>query len=459
MPSARSLRTALAALLSLPLLFSACREDAIIGTDLAPIDDSINTTLLDVPVTARSVYDDTAITAFLEDGSTLFGTTQGIGSVTTDPYAGRVTAGLFFSVVPPSGGFNIDTAGLKIDSIVLSLPYAGFAWGDTSSSAPGQTWSVYKVEDNLLPDTFYRSNQRLATSTRLGRALVYKNDYAVPRLVWGVSQPSHLRMRLDTTVMSGLLRNNKDKLGSAAGMRQFLKGFYVEPDAGQTAATLAYFRFSAGTGLYDRPSMLVYYQTPARDSGLAVFPFSVDSSAAFTHVRRAYGGSPAFDVLFGGDDSRRSAELLLQNEPGAAIDVKLNLRNLPRTTYAKAQIIVTKIDTAQSDKFFEPGRIFPVGVDEGGGTYTILDRKPEGTTAPLAFIDGTRRTVTVGGLTVTQYVVNVPRELQKAIFEERDTLHLRLNGASGYPGAYRLIAGGTAHGRWYIRASVAYSRQ
>jgi hypothetical protein len=106
-------------------------RDAIIGTNIVAVDDSINTTSVNVPVTARSIYDDTVITAFLDFGSVLIGTAQGIGLISSDPYAGRTTAGLYFSVVPPSGGFGIDTAGLRIDSVVMVLPYGGFSWGDT----------------------------------------------------------------------------------------------------------------------------------------------------------------------------------------------------------------------------------------------------------------------------------------------------------------------------------------
>ena len=464
MPSVRPTRAAFAVLLSLPLLLSACREDAIIGTSLAPIDDSLNTVTLpegSVSVIAYSVYDDSAETAFREVGSALIGTSQGVGVVSSDPYAGRVTAGLYFSVVPPSGGFSIDTVGLKIDSAFLVLPYAGFAWGDTSSSTPGQRWSVYQVTEDLLPGTPYRSNQSLATSpTKLGSALVYKSDYAATRTVDGAIRPPHLRMRLDTPTLFSVLRSDAGDLGSAAGMRKKLKGFYIAADEGQTAATLAYFRFSASTGLYERPAMHLYYHTPASTSSQAVFPFSVDSSAAFTRVQRFYGGSPAYNVLFGGAGIRPQDQLLLQSKPGAAIDVKLGgLSRLPKTVYPKVQLILTKLDTAQSDRFFEPARIFPDGVDNTGATYTILDFSPATQTAPLAFVDGSRRTATIGGVTVTQYVVNVPREFQSAVLAGKDTLHLRLNGATGRPGAYRLIAGGTAHGRWYIRTSVAYSRQ
>lgn len=451
----RGLRAALPALLLVLSVLAGCGEDSIIGTSLVPVDDSINTTSVEVHLLARSVYDDTVITAFLDLGSVLVGTAQGIGVVTTDPYGGSVTAGTYFSVVPPSGGFDIDTAGLRIDSAVLVLPYVGFAWGDTSSSTPGQRWSVYRVTDDLTPDTFYTSNRTLGRSTKLGSQLVYRNDYSRARVVDGVTRPAHLRMTLDTVALSSILRAADGDLGSAAGMRKLLKGFYIAPDDGQTASTLAYFRFPANTGLYERPAMLLYYHTPARNSSLAVFPFSVDSSAAFTTIRRGYGGAPAFNVLFGGDDSRPKDQLLLQNKPGAAIDVKIfGLRSLLKAVYPKVQLILTKLDTAQSDKFFEPSRIVPTGIDSNGSAYTILDRQAES-----AFVDGTRRVVTVGGITVTQYVVNVPREFQRAITEGRDTLHLRLNGVSGFPGAYRLIAGGREHGQWRITASVARSRQ
>jgi len=455
----RAARSAFSILAATALL-AGCKEDTIIRTDVVPDSDLINTTTVDVPMTARSTTRDSAITALVQVGNDLLNTAQPLGAVTTDAFAGRTYAGIYFSVAPPAG-FRADSAGFQLDSAVLILPYAGFTWGDTSSSSPAQRFNVYRITDSMTPRTGYFSNRRAAIdrSRVLGTATVYRSDYGLPRTIAGVIRPAHLRITLDPAYVRTLLQDNAGSLGSAAAFQNIFRGFYIEPDRAQAASALAYFRFGATTtGLYDRPAMLLHYGTAARDSAVVQFPFSIDSCAVYAGVDRQYGGSPAFDLLTG--DNPAPKVLLLQNDPGAVIEARITGLNAlqKQAVYQRAQIIITALDTLDAGRFFAPSRLYVVGLNSDGSTYNIADRLPIASTEPLDFIDGRVRTVTIGGVTVRQYVLNIPRELGRAVAQGKDELTLRIVGATQYPAAYRLIAGGSGHG-FGIRTVVSYSQR
>src|SRR5690606_5434082 len=126
------------------------------------------------------------------------------------------------------------------------------------------------------------------------------------------------------------------------------------------------------------------------------------------------------------------AEVIMQNEPGAAIDLRFpDIKNLPQGLINKAELVITQVNLNgdNTSKFFLPERIFPVGIDPTGLSYTVLDRQPVTEVNPLIFMDGALKSVTLPtGITVNQYKLNLPREVQRAIVNKTEELHLRING-------------------------------
>ena len=157
--------------------------------------------------------------------------------------------------------------------------------------------------------------------------------------------------------------------------------------------------------------------------------------------------------------------MVLQNEPGLVADLKFPfIKYLPKTPINKAELIITEYSFMGDNKdiFFHPSRVYPVGVNDTGKTYNILDRYPLTYSSPLVFMDGNIRTMQLGSTTVNQYILNIPREVQSAIVLQKDTLHLRISGAANYPGAYRLItAGGKSFSNslMSVKLNIVYSKQ
>jgi hypothetical protein len=158
----------------------------------------------------------------------------------------------------------------------------------------------------------------------------------------------------------------------------------------------------------------------------------------------------------------------MQNAPGVVLDVNLPyiqhlFKNLPNGALInKAELVFTQIEDPayENRKYFGPLRLYPQGINSSGGRYTIADRYPV-TDATLDFIDGSPRQVVRGGNTLTEYRINIPREVQKAIVQRSNGLHLHLGGTVNFPGAYRLIVGGRGNTNPLYRPSIniIYSKQ
>jgi hypothetical protein len=463
----RSFRVAALAICVLVTGLFGCRENTILGTDLLPAGDSINTISVPdtVTVVARSVYDDSVITSYTRiqgsTGKTVGSLYMSAGAVSNDPFFGKTFTSIYFQPAPAIAGFT-GFGGATIDSAVLVLPYSGFTWGDTIS-APGMKLRVYQMDDTLTRDTFYYSNQRVRINrnVKLGEQTVYFHDFRDSLLVGGAYRAPHLRIKLDTsTLMPSLRVASTADTGSSSAVNfvKAFKGIYVEADTNAVSSMLPYFNIAPGADIYTRAGIVIYYRNSSSPNGANVsYYFQPAYGNAFTAVKRNYTGTPAFNYLFGNPEAN---VLLLQNEPGAAIDVRLPyVSSLPKAIYNRAELVITRIDTAASNVFFSPARIFPVRVNVDGSSQSIADRLPESLSEPIEFVDGKARTVTMGGVTVTQYVINFPRELQQAVVTGRTDLHLRINGTTALPAAFRLIAGGRTHPQWKLKLNIAYSKQ
>lgn len=449
----------------LVLTGASCKENTILGTSVLPNGDSLSTrTLPDTfTVQARTVYDDSVVTEFqklINGTAQVVGTAyMGAGVISADPFFGKTFAALAFETAPITSNFTFGN-NPRIDSAVLVLPYSGFAWGDTLS-APAIRYRVYRLSQGLsgTDSLLYSSRVPLVDrSTLFGEKTTYLADLRDSASVSGSRRSPHLRVKLDLATFLPALQQALNVDSTPRAFVTALRGLYVEP-ASATGSFIPYFSFLNGTDLYQKAGLVVYYKNDGGDSLTASFPFQTAYNKAYTYVRRDYAGTPAYNYIMGTGTGSNPNLLLLQNEPGAAIDFQMPyVKNLPKTVYNRAQLIITSIDTASSNQYFIPARIFPQRVETDGSTGSIADRLPEGSAESANFVDGKLRRVSIGGVTVNQYVINFPRELQRAVNSGRDVLHLRINGVAGFPGAYRLIAGSRSHPQYGIKLVISYSQ-
>lgn len=444
---------------------NSCKEDTILDANIVPVGDTANIIVLDDTLTilSRTVLDDSFATSLSVSGIPIY---HAVGRLTSDiNYSGDINASMYLQVIPPSTGFKFPKAP---DSAILILPYAGFTWGDTTVNTQ-QTLRVYEVTDPLSKDSVYYNftDKGVDRSTELGNAMISYNTIKDSIMVDGVERFPHVRIKLS----DAFLKNIKDEetngtaLNAASDFVNFFKGIYVESDAAAGNA-LYYFMLNGSTD-FTRANIQFFYTDKTANNVDTVryssFYFDQTVAAHYNKIQRNLAGTFTGSKINSPNNS--DSIFILQNEPGAALDIRLPfVKHLPKLPILKAELVITQYKGLMDneDKFWEPERLFPVGVYTGGGTYTIQDRFPVSSVEPLVFMDGRRRDVTINGMTVSQYVINIPRELQKAIVEQRDTLHLRINGATQYPGAYRLIGGGRdmsgPNSPFRIKLNVIYSK-
>lgn len=442
---------------------TGCKEDTILKAGIAPASDNIFVNAIGdtLTINATTVEDDSTATGFTPTTTNVI---HGLGT-SNDAFFGRTNLGIYMQLIPTAANLSLPSTP---DSAVLILPYTGFSWGDTTNQNAIEEFAVYRVTEDMSKDTAYYSKQYKAVDW--SNQLNESNSINLYRLrdsvkVSGSNRAPHLRLKLKTAFMNELLTIAKNA-NSNADFINAMKGIYIvaKDTNNNIIKTIPYFYLS-GSSDYSRAGIAFYYNENGNTSPDKVstnfLNYTTSSCAHFNRITRNYNGYPAYPFVKHLTGQKSDSIVLLQNEPGAAIDIRVPyIKYLPKAIINKAQLVITRVSIAgdaDADKMTEPTKLFPVGVDASGKAYTIQDLYPSGETGPLDFIDGVKRTVTINGITVSQWYINIPREVQKAIINQVDELHLRINGTVTYPAAYRMIAGGK-HSTYKIRLNITYSQ-
>lgn len=462
-PSFRHLAATLAVAGLCALTQTSCKENTIIKADAAPLVDNINT--FQVPDTltmiAQTYYDDSAVTSLTFTGVPAI---HGVGTA-NDPFFGRTNASIYMQVLPTTNSFNLP-AGSTYDSSAIVLPFTNFSWGDTTSATATQQFQVYRIGSGMSIDSTYYT----FTSKPLPEALSDVTTLNIRNLrdsvtIGNTKVAPHMHIKLNS-VWDALLTSNLggSNFADKASFLNWLNGIAVVPaDSTQAGKAIPYFLLN-GANDYARAAIAIYYDINNDDSvRTAFFNFSPQETAHFNKISRNLTGAAAQAIINSYNPNKTVSDdlVLLQNEPGAAIDVKFPfIKNLPNTIINKAELVISKkiVDPLTDVVFFEPARIFPVGIDSLGRPYTLLDREPVSSAEPLTFLGGNRQLVVENNVTYVRYIINVPREVQRTITEQRSALHLRIGGTQTFPAAYRLIAGGkNTDNNYSIKLNIIYS--
>jgi hypothetical protein len=454
----------LAAMAALALFATGCKENTIIKANVTPSVDNIFTETFPDTITilSKTFFDDTIATSlFQRDANNNSRAIQPLGTV-NDPFFGRTNAGIYFQVVPEKAGFNFSTNSPTVDSAFVVLPYYGFNWGDTANIAP-QTLRVYRVTNDLAKGEIYYSKTEKGIDEANPVSQPTVVDFSKLRdsvEVRGTKQWPHVRIRLNDDFVQAM-KNASANSTSLAGFLAEIKGLFVAPAQfnNTTGNALSYFELTGASDFTRASVQFFFHEGSSTDVKTAFFNFTTADCAQYGRIIRDYKGYPAegyFNSTLASDSI-----VLLQNEPGAAIDLRFPyLKNLPQVTVNRAQVVLTRVkigSDAGTDNFFPPARIYPIGIDASGALYTVLDREPLTETSPVAFIDGTLQEIDLGGVKISRYVLNLPREIQRAITNKTEQLHLRINGTQTFAGAYRLTAGGN-HSLYKVSLNITYSK-
>lgn len=451
--------------LAATLFMAGCKEDTIVKAGITPGANNLGTESIGdtLTVISKTVFLDKFKTSEKLAG---FPVVQAIGTI-TDPFFGKTNAGTYFQVVPTTNDFNFSAGSYTIDSAVLILPYSGFAWGNRNTPKP-QKFRVYRVTESMSATTDYYSNQSLSVSNDLLGETIINLESALkdtPTVVGKNTGFKHMRIPLSQNFINEV--TGMIPIANVDDFTARFNGFYVAPDStynmSNGADLLPYVLFDGG-GDYARVAIAFYYrENGGTETKTAFFNYVRDKTANFNRISRNVTGFPAAALIHSYTQSPNISNdtVLLQNEPGCAIDIRVpGLKNLPTASIMKAELVITKIKSGfDIDSLPEPNRITPVGVNDAGEEYEIVDYTANDITAAVIFVDGNKRAEKdAQGNDITTYRINIPREVQKAIIDKRNELHLRIKGTKGFPGAYRLVAGGRNHSSYKMQLNIVYAK-
>jgi hypothetical protein len=425
------------AVIAFAVTVTGCKEDTIIKSELIPGEDKIN--VLAIPdtltMTAETVIIDTLNTSANIANQPVV---HGAGTV-KDPVLGTTTAGIYFQVLPPANQYTFPGT---VDSAFLILPYSGFMWGDTLATSV-QTLTVHRTQPVLDKGTTYLSNTVIETNEQISNPFSFdprKLEEKVP--VLGANREMHLRIPLILGQWFNELRDQSQFKSTSAEFINLLRGLYVKPDPNSNSSVLPYF-FLDGINDYERAAIQFFYKTDSVRS--VFFSFVRGECAHSNYITRSSGLQGLINT-----ENAKGEKLYLQNEPGAAIDIKMPyIKNLPVGIINRGILEISQITVGNDDydrKYSAPNRLVPYVV--ANGTVTLAD-EASGT------LGGIRETYSLGGgIELARYRINIGSTLQKAITGKWDMLHLRITGAKGFPAAYRLVAGGRNHPNPVLRTQL-----
>jgi hypothetical protein len=450
------------------LLYAAtgCNESTILGRNLVPDSELIHTQETDTfTILARTVYrpDDSLVSNYQ--------TVMAAGATTGDPVFGKTTAITYAQFGLLQSGFSYEGTGQVLDSVVLSVAYAGY-YGDSLGK---QQYTVYRIKDPEFNDTtLYYTHQQLAIDhgNPLGTATASAYGLQDSVSVWGIKEAPQLRIRLSNAFGNELLQQSASgAFANDSAFHIWLNGLALVPDSATGGRkSLIYLGLNS-----DYTGISVYYHNSTDDSLQAFFPFNVQTCAFANYIHRDYTGSVA-EQHFGDTTSLKGDSLIfLQSNPGlyANIDIPY-LQNFPNAIINKAELIMTQIPDAASDIFTAPDYLFlwkykGPAKDTLGYIYdvgAVIDPVYGTQLTNLSYFGGARKTITnSSGERVAQYRINITRYLQHLLRanpsypETNYGFRLVVRDASGNtPDIGRVVLGGGYHSNYALKLHVVYTK-
>jgi hypothetical protein len=418
-------------ILSFLLFFFSCtriNEATELGGDLIPPVDNVNTFEANLETqTNNALFHDTS-RLLLSDAVAL--------GAMNDPEFGKTEADLYFSLSSSAYGtypFIINKANannpdsLKIDSVVLTLAYAGY-YGDSNSF---NTVRVFEIAQNanFSDTTLYQFNHSpdfITSGSELGSATFQiKNlDDSIPFI-----------RRRDTSKTVNLLHINLDpQLGrrfagydTTAGLptsgfrsdsifKTLFRGLAIKSSPATGQGGLAYFNLSNANS-----KVTVYFR--ATKNGI-----TDTSSTNFFHItngqanliKRTPAGPYLTHVTNG---SGPDQELYIQSTPGSYGSIKIPaLDTFSNKVVHRAELIASVVTSTLSPVFAPPNRLILDRLNRGRDTAFLLDRDL------VASIDGSLGFAAFGGglQPDNTYRFNITRYVQGVITRKEPNDSLRI---------------------------------
>jgi hypothetical protein len=388
-----------------------------IGEDLIPAVDNINTfdTVLEV-TTENFLFTDSAFPRITR--TTVGGAPELLaGYISNDPQFGTTNASMYFFLSPPAfpAPYKVMDS-LYLDSIVLCVRWNGNIIGDTVQN---QTFNVFRLREQLRPDSAYKTSDVFAVSELLGSRTFRPESLKDSLFVLEQKLNRQLRIRLSDDFGNEVLKWDTaagKPLGSDSVFRRTLPGFALQPDlAGAPGANALMGFLISDTNTYVR----LYYRYDSlgvRDTTFSTFKYVINGGFA-NNITRNYNGSLAGQAARPGQDSI----VYIQTSPGTYATVRIP--GIEGFKAAKGNVIINRAElvmqqvpsTGQFNDIFPPPDLLYVDYFDSlaGLQRPFLDDGFSVGTYTPAFLGGIRKYVPgPGGTPVAEYRFTLSRYVQ-----------------------------------------------
>ncbi len=439
-----------AAIVSVLYASTGCNQATLLGTNLIPPGDLVNSqdsVVTGIITRNVSQYDSSIINNYSNY-------THILGSITADPVFGKTHALLFMQVGLPQSAFTFEGTNQILDSVVLSLSYAGYS-GDSTSP---QTFSVYRMnETGFRIDSNYAYNKVLGydKSQLLGTATVTPLTTRDSVKVLGTTETAQIRIKLSNAFGNELLAQKSDgAFATDSAFRVFLKGLAVIPDTmAANHKNMLYVNMNS-----TNTKLTVFYKANGKDSTMrSSFGFNGSSSGHSTTFLRNYNGAEASNYI-NTNNPKGDSILFLQAAPGLFTKMTIpNLENFPNVLINSAELVITQITVGESDKnniFIEPSNLTLRQYTNGDSTKVPIDA------GSTSFYTAPKQIVTnFGGVMIAQYKFSLNHYLAQLIKKNETNNGFKLEGFSSLMmDVPRVKAGGGSHSQYSVKLRVIYTK-
>lgn len=425
----------LSALFLVLLGFNSCKKADTIGLEVLPEEDRL-----------KGEHTDTVtVIAFImrEDSLNTTGTSFNVLGIHNDPIFGVSKASIYMQVRP--SGFDVDFGtNPQIDSVVLSLGYAGF-YSDIMKLGGVQSFSVHRLQEGMVDSVDYFSDDtldyhKLPLSTIRGLVAARTNV-----IIGGDTLPPQMRFRLNDNFGTELL--NAQSYSSNEAFLADFKGFFITP-------TTQNLWPGAGSLLYINPAspytkMTLYYHND--DTTAQSFNYTVTSSTKrFNHFTHNYSG--AFDIAAQLADSTLGTEhIYLQAMAG--LKAKITFPHLNNFLADGKQIAINKaelvlpIAEGTKERLSPPARLVVVKKGTDGKDKVLADNISESADFVGGYYNSSKQ----------EFAFNIPRHIQGLLKDttEDKSIYLRVAGAS--ISGNRVVINGTGNTEKPLKLRLTYT--
>jgi len=395
------IRQAFFALMAACVLSACTTEPDLLGLNLTPQGDKLNTYYTDTTtVNAYNMHVDTLRTSVLPGYSASTFNTILCGAI-YDSIFGKVEASfatqLWLSTLNPTIG-----TGAFADSVILQLPYATGYFGDSTQS---QTIKVYDLAQPLRGDTSYYNNQYITPNpASLLCTQTFVPDVKDSVTLSSVKYAPMLRLKLNNAWGNKIL-NGGSSLNTQLAFRSLVKGLYVTATQKDVLGTGSIINFDLTN---TNAGIQIYYHAPADSGSISLY---VDGSASqryntFNFHNYQYA-DPLFKAQFFNKDSLKGQQKLFISGMSPS-DIKITF---PYILKYKAQnrggfnnaflVIDAPYATATH---FSPPQLALYKIYKDGTRYSVEDQASGVATAVSGTWDPTHKQYR---FTITQYLQNI----------------------------------------------------